>query len=70
MVLRPLNFGKPLVAVVRGLQKPEDFKEEELDTSVLEVIGGNHRREAIKNLNTNGQEKEHCKFIDVQLFCG
>lgn len=69
MVLRPLNFGKPLIAVVRGISQPSDSKEEELDTYVLEVIGGNHRREAIKNLNSVNSQ-EHHKFVDVELFCG
>ena len=68
MVLRPFNFGKPLIAVVQDLVKPQDFKED-LDSHVLEVIGGNHRRLAIMNLNTNSRHL-HQQFVDVQLYCG
>ena len=74
ILLRPLSFGKPLVALVRGLKDPNNFREEELDTCVLEVIGGNHRREALTNLmsmsENNGSDTENYKFVDVQLFCG
>ena len=69
MVLRPLNFGKPLIAVVTSVKQQTDFKEDDMDGYTLQVIRGNHRREAIKRLIASGQDK-HQKFVDVQLFSG
>ena len=66
MVQRPMNFGKPLIVVAQGVKDPKDFREDELDSLLLEVIGGNHRREALKNIISD----EQYKFVDVQIFCG
>ena len=56
---RPTTFAKPLIAIVKNAITKEDFDESKIDGLSLEVMGGNHRREALLQLNKEGQLKEH-----------
>ena len=68
---RQINFPKPLIAIVKGIKAKEQFNEKELDGYALEVIGGNHRREAIQQLHKEGKlGKNIHKHAVVQLFIG
>ena len=52
-------FSKPLIAVVKNMYSKEEFDEQKLEGLCLEVIGGNHRREAICQLAKEGKLKEN-----------
>lgn len=68
---RQCNFPKPLIAIVKGIKSKEQCEEKELDRYALEVIGGNHRREAIQQLHKEGKlDKNVHKYAMVQLFVG
>jgi hypothetical protein len=68
---RQCNFPKPLIAIVKGIKSKEQFEEKDLDGYALEVIGGNHRREAIQQLHKEGKlDKNVHKYAMVQLFVG
>ena len=56
---RPSVFCKPLIAVVKNVFSKENFDEQKLDGLTLEVIGGNHRREAVCQLVKEGKLKDH-----------
>ena len=56
---RPTTFAKPLIAIVKNAITKEDFDESKIDGLSLEVMGVNHRREALLQLNKEGQLKEH-----------
>ena len=56
------TFVKRLIAVVNNITDKTNFDEKKLHEYVLEVIGGNHRREAYSQLE---QEK---KLDEAQLY--
>lgn len=62
-------FGqKPLLAIIKGLSRPNEFKEDKLDSYELEVIGGNHRRAAMQAMLTEDPENIKYKYTEVILF--
>jgi hypothetical protein len=64
------TFVKPLIAVVNNITDKANFDEKKLHEYVLEVIGGNHRREAYTQLEKEKQLEESQLTIKVQLFTG
>ena len=68
---RPNTFAKPLIAIVKNVVTRERFDESQIDGLSLEVIGGNHRREALAQLIKEGQLKQHpLSYTMVQLYTG
>ena len=66
---RPNPFLKPLIAIVKGAVSKKDFNDTQLDALELEVIGGNHRREALlTQLLREG--KLNKTYTTVQLYTG
>ena len=65
---RPNPFPKPLIAIVKGVVSKKDFNDSQLDALELEVIGGNHRREALTQLLREG--KLNKTYTMVQLYTG
>lgn len=62
-----------MFVIAKGLKKVSEFNEKELDSYQLEVIGGNHRREAIVQIlqtETSNQTKQRYKFVYVQIYAG
>ena len=72
LLLRPLSFGKPLIAIVSGVKDHQSFSRDQLDSCRLEVIGGNHRQEAIQNIlqDEENSSKDEYMYVGVQLFLG
>ncbi|XP_031551140.1 uncharacterized protein LOC116288482 isoform X2 [Actinia tenebrosa] len=69
MLNNPVPGQKPLIVVVKGLHRIEDFKAENIDSYELEVvIGGNHRRVAMAELNEEYQDLYRLKSVDAILF--
>lgn len=72
LLSRPLTqCGKPIVVIAKGLKDVDKFDEKDLDSYGLEVIGGNHRREAINEIiktSTSNETKELFKFVYVQIY--
>ena len=64
------TFAKPLICIFGNLTNKARFDESKIDEYVLEVIGGNHRREAFSQLEKEGKLEEHQVAIKVQLFTG
>ena len=56
----PVNFGMPLICVVRGLKKKTDFHLDKTDTYELEVTGENHKRLAMVKLCKEDPAKYSC----------
>ena len=68
---RPTTSVKPLIAIVKNLKSKSDFDESKLDGYILEVIGGNHRREAFLQLEKEGKlDKTSPLMLQVQLYTG
>ena len=68
---RPNTFAKPLIAIVKNAITREDFDESKIDGLSLEVIGGNHRHEALIQLIKEGKLKQHpLLYTMVQLYTG
>lgn len=65
---QPNPFPKPLIAIVKGVVSKKDFNDSQLDALELEVIGGNHRREALTQLLREG--KLNKTYTMVQLYTG
>ena len=65
---RPNTFPKPLSAIEKDIGSREDFDESQIDALSLEVIGGNHRREALTKLLKEGKLKT--TYVMVQLYTG
>ena len=64
-------FGlKPLLAIVKGVSKHEEFREELLDSYELEVIGGNHRRAAMQHFLQENPDDLKYKYTEVVLLTG
>ena len=73
LVSRPTSCGKPLLVTAKGLKNAADLDIKDLDSYELEVIGGNHRREAIKQIITSAkgsETKDLYKFVYVQIYAG
>ena len=70
LLSRPMICSKPMIVVAKGLTESTDFKEEELDSYQMEVIGGNHRREVILHiLKDSTIPSEDCfKFVYVHVY--
>ena len=65
---RPNTFAKPLIAIVKNVVTRERFDESQIDGLSLEVIGGNHRREALAkkdNLYNTPYHIEWYSYIQV-----
>ncbi|XP_015761745.1 PREDICTED: uncharacterized protein LOC107340856 [Acropora digitifera] len=61
-------FGlKPLLAIVKGVSKHEEFREELLDSYELEVIGENHRRAAMQHFLQENPDDLKFKYTEVIL---
>lgn len=65
---RPNTFPKPLIAIVKGVTSKHEFDESQLDALSLEVVGGNHRREALTQLIKEG--KLDITYTMTQLYTG
>ncbi|XP_028417131.1 uncharacterized protein LOC114541406 [Dendronephthya gigantea] len=66
---RPTNFVKPMIAIVKNAKSKSEFDESKLDGYTLEVIGGNHRREAFSQLEKEGKLGEMSPLLlQVQLY--
>ena len=64
-------FGlKPHLAIVKGISKHEEFREELLDSYELEVIGGNHHRAAMQHLLQENPDDLKYKYTEVILLTG
>ena len=61
---------KPVLAIVKGVSKREEFREELLDSYELEVIGGNHRRAAMQHFLQENPDNLKYKYTDVILLTG
>lgn len=74
LLSRPLSLsGKPIFVIAKGLTDVDKFDEKDLDSYELEVIGGNHRREAMKEIiktSTSNETKELFKYVYVQIHAG
>lgn len=73
LVSRPTSCGKPMLVIAKGLTTASDFDIKDLDGYALEVIGGNHRREAISQIiatSTDTKIKDLYKFVYVQIYAG
>ena len=72
LLARPMTFSKPMIVVAKDIKDPKEFKTEELDSYELEVIGGNHRREAILQIlkDDTVQCQESFKFVYVKIYSG
>lgn len=70
LLLCPMTCSKLMIVVAKGLTESTDFKEEELDSYQLEVIGGNHRREVILQIlkDSTIHSKDCFKFVYVQVY--
>ena len=74
LLQRPLNFAKPLIGIVKGLEKKDDFSSEEIDRYRIEIVGGNHRRQALAEIKKDHPEiynsLECMQFANVHLYTG
>ena len=72
LLSRPMICSKPMIVVAKGLTESTDFKEEELDSYQMEVIGGNHRREVILQILKDSAipSKDCFKFVYVHVYAG
>lgn len=62
-----------MLVIAKGLKDAKDFDVKDLDSYQLEVIGGNHRREAITQIITTATDtptKDLYKFVYVQIYTG
>ena len=66
----PLSFAKPLIGIVKDLKDKSYFVEDQLESYEIEIIGGNHRRQALSELQQEGHVPESLKFVNVQLYAG
>ena len=70
LLQRPLSFAKPLIGIVKDLKDKSYFMEDQLESYEIEIIGGNHRRQALSELQQEGHVPESLKFVNVQLYAG
>ena len=70
LLQRPLSFAKPLIGIVKDLKDKSYFVEDQLESYEIEIIGGNHRRQALSELQQEGHVPESLKFVNVQLYAG
>lgn len=61
---------KPFIAVVRDLHGQKDFDEASINKYRIEIIGGNHRREAFTQLQKERKLEEKRKIMQVQQYTG
>lgn len=70
----PLSFAKPLIGIVKGLKSKEEFDENVIDTYEIEIIGGNHRRQALTEITREEISRETkldpYEQTTVQLYSG
>ena len=69
LLTRPLSFAKPLIGIVKDLHSKDHFNKEAVDAYEIEVIGGNHRRQAFEEIKRHSSEKVY-EFTNVQLYTG
>ena len=56
----PLACSKPLIVVAKGLLDPTKINTtSDLENYKLEVLGGNHRREALTEILEDAEKREH-----------
>ena len=60
---RPLSFAKPLIGIVKDLKDKSYFVEDQLESYEIEIIGCNHRRQALSELQQEGHVPESLKFV-------
>ena len=69
----PLACSKPLIVVAKGLLDPTQINTtSDLEKYKLEVLGGNHRREALTEILEDAENKNmDCyKYVYVQVYSG
>lgn len=68
----PLSFAKSLIGIVKGIKSKDDFNQTAIDSYEIEVIGGNHRRQALSEILKEGTREalESRKQTYVQLYTG
>ena len=54
---------KPLIGIVKDLKDQSYFVEDQLESYEIEIIGGNHRRQALSELQQDGHILESLKFV-------
>ena len=62
-----------MLVIAKGLTNAFDLDTKDLDSYELEVIGGNHRREAISRIiatSPDAKTKDLYKFVYVQIYAG
>ena len=67
---RSSTFVKPFIAVVRDLHNQKDLDEASINKYSIEIIGGNHRREAFMQLQKENKLEEKRMIMQVQLYTG
>ena len=74
LLRRPLSFAKPLIGIIKDLSSKDDFDKNVMDTYEIEVIGGNHRRQALVEIGQEGGtekfQAEHYEMATVHLYTG
>ena len=63
LLQRPLSFAKPLIGIIKDLKDKSYFVEDQLESYKIEIIGGNHRRKALSELQQEGHVPESLKFV-------
>lgn len=58
-----LSFAKPVTGIVKDLKDKSYFVEDQLESYEIEVIGGNHRMQALSELQQEGHIPESLKFV-------
>ena len=69
----PLPYSKPLILVAKGLLDITQIKKTSyLENFELEVLGGNHRREALMDILEDEEKRNlDCyKYVYVQVYAG
>ena len=56
--------------ITKGVSTPKEFKEDNLDSYELEVIGGNYRRAAMLAIQKEDPDNVKYKYTEVILFTG
>lgn len=69
---RPTSCGKLMLVIAKGLKNAFDFDAKDVDSYELEVIGANHRREALSKIldsqSVDSRMKNLYKFVYVQIY--
>lgn len=69
----PLAYSKPLIVVAKGLLDATQIKtSRDLEKFELEVLGGNHRREALMDILEDEEKGQmDCyKYVYAQVYAG